>query len=230
MKPTIVLDKVKKSFDGRNALDGIDFTVNKNEIVAIIGPSGGGKTTLLRAIAGLEQIDSGQRTVEGNIGMVFQHCHLWPHKNVLENVVEPLLKVKKMSKKLAEQKAIETLSRFNLGHCLNAFPDSLSGGEIQRVAIVRTLVTEPEVLLLDEITSALDPILVDEVIEVIRQLAHEKRTLVLITHELQFAKEVSDRVVFLHSGKVVEEGHPHKIFTNPENELTKQFVSSILKK
>lgn len=225
-----MLNGVRKLYNDSNALDGVDLRIDKNEIVAVIGPSGGGKTTLLRIIAGLEQVTEGQRIVDGNVGMVFQHCHLWPHKSVLENVMEPLIRVKKMGRTLAEHKAIETLTRFGLGHCVNTFPDTLSGGEIQRVAIVRTLVTEPDVLLLDEITSALDPLLVDEVIDMIRQLAREKRTLVIITHELQFAKEVSDRVVFLHGGKIVEEGHPYRIFTNPEHELTKKFVSSILKK
>jgi len=227
MESIITLQEVKKALNGHSALDRINFTVRKNEIVSIIGPSGAGKTTLLRTIAGLEPTDSGEVIVNGTIGMVFQHCFLWPHKTVLENVAEPLIKVKRIDRRGSEEKAREILAKFNLSYRIDVFPDMLSGGELQRVAIARTLIMEPEILLLDEITSALDPLLIKDVLEVLRKLAQEKRTLIIVTHEMAFAKDVSDRVVFLDEGRIVEEGHPYKIFMNPENEKTRLFVNSI---
>jgi polar amino acid transport system ATP-binding protein len=230
MEPVIKLERIKKSFNGRLVLDKLDLVVKKNEIVTLIGQSGVGKTTLLRTIAGLETPDSGNVAVQGVVGMVFQHCYLWPHKTVLENVLEPLIKVKKMDLRTAEAKAIEVLTKLGLAHRIKEFPDTLSGGETQRVAIARTLAMDPEILLLDEITSALDPVLVKEVIDTIRSLAREKRTIILVTHEMEFAKEISDRIVFLDSGEVLEEGNPYKLFTNPEHERTRLFVNLTTKR
>ena len=227
MKNTIVLKGVKKAFNGRNVLDGVDLSVRKNEIISIIGPSGAGKSTLLRVIAGLEEPNDGHVLVVGKVGVVFQHCHLWPHKTVLENVTEAL-KAQKMGADEAEEKAEAILDKLGLKHKSAAFPDSLSGGEMQRVAIARTLATEPQILLLDEITSALDPVLVNEILECLRLLAKERRTIVIVTHEMGFAKEISDRIVFLDEGKIAEQGHPWKIFTNPEKKATRMFVNSIL--
>lgn len=225
MKHTIVMKDVEKSFNGRKVLDGVDLSIRKNEIVSIIGPSGAGKSTLLRIMAGLEKATGGQVLVQGRIGMVFQHCYLWPHKTVLENVTEAL-KTQKTETKEAEEKAKAILTRLKLKQKMFSFPDSLSGGEMQRVAIARTLVLEPDILLLDEITSALDPTLIKEILESLRLLAKEKRTLVIVTHQLAFAKEISDRVVFLNEGKVAEQGHPWKILSNPEKSATKSFISS----
>jgi ABC-type polar amino acid transport system ATPase subunit len=225
MKHTIVLEGVKKSFNGQRILDGIDLSVKKNEIISIIGASGAGKSTLLRIMAGLENPTEGTVLVQGKIGMVFQHCYLWPHKTVLENVTEALNVQDAGS---SESKAMEMLRKFKLEHKALAFPDSLSGGEAQRVAIARTLVTEPDVVLLDEITSALDPLLVAEILEALRLLAKEKRTLVLVTHQLAFAKEISHRVVFLDKGAIAEQDHPWKMFSNPEKSETRCFLNSML--
>jgi ABC-type polar amino acid transport system ATPase subunit len=201
--------------------------VRKNEVLAIIGPSGSGKTTLLRLIAGVESVDGGKITVAGKVGMVFQNGFLWPHKTVLENIVEPLVRVKRMARREAEEKAFAVMDKFGLRPRANDYPETLSGGEAQRAAIARSLVMEPEILLLDEITSSLDPVLVGEVLRTLRKLASEKRTLVIVTHELNFAKEVSDRVAFLDGGKIVESGHPAVIFGNPADERTSLFVNSI---
>jgi len=179
---------------------------------------------LLRLIAGLEEPDGGKVQVNGKMGMVFQHSTLWPHKTVLENVSEPLMKVKKMGRGAAEAKAGEVLGKLGMLHRADAYPDTLSGGEAQRAAIARTLAMEPDVILLDEITSALDPVLVQEVMDTVRKLAKEKRTLVIVTHEMGFAKEVADTVVFLEGGKIVEQGHPYMIFGNPEKEETRVFL------
>jgi polar amino acid transport system ATP-binding protein len=226
MLNTIKLEKVKKTYNGRDILDGVDLRVRRNEIVSVIGPSGAGKTTLLRLIAGLERPNEGRIVVEGKVGMVFQHSHLWPHKTVLENVSEALRK--DMSNEEAGAKAKEVLDKLGLEHKLSAFPDTLSGGEIQRVAIARTLARDPDILLMDEITSALDPVLVNEVLGILRKLAKEKRTLVIVTHQMTFAREISDRIVFLDNGSIAEEGHPWKILTNPEKRETRIFVNSVL--
>jgi polar amino acid transport system ATP-binding protein len=228
MGRTIVLEGVRKSINGRTVLDSLDLSVSKNEILSVIGPSGAGKTTLLRIIAGLERPDEGRVRVEGKAGMVFQHSYLWPHKTVLDNVVEALLQ--EMEKQQAHEKARQMLERLGLADSISAFPDTLSGGEMQRVAIARTLATEPDVLLLDEITSALDPVLVAEVLSMLRKLAKEKRTMLIVTHEMGFAREISDRVVFLHGGRIAEQGHPWKMFSNPENAETRTFINSIIKR
>lgn len=192
--------------------------------MTIIGPSGAGKTTLLRIIAGLERQDSGEVSVIGKVGMVFQQPNLWPHKTVLQNITEPLVKVKKLTVEAANQKAFSLLSRFGLETVTNSFPESLSGGEAQRVAIIRTLAMDPEILLLDEVTSSLDPELVSEVLVMLKKITTDKRTLIAVTHEMGFAKEISDRVIFFENGAVIESGHPHKIFTNPESERVRNFV------
>jgi ABC-type polar amino acid transport system ATPase subunit len=228
MTNTITLEKVAKSINGRNILDGVNLTVRKNEIVSIIGPSGAGKSTLLRIIAGLDEPSGGRMQVYGKVGMVFQHCHLWPHKTVMKNVTEALIRAKKMSAKEAESKAHVILKKLGLMHKAKTYPDTLSGGEIQRVAIARTLAAEPEIVLLDEITSALDPVLVNEILDILRMLTKEKMTLVIVTHEMGFAREISDRIIFLDKGRIAEQGHPWKMFSNPENEDTRRFINSIL--
>lgn len=227
MENAIVIKDVNKSFIEQKVLDDINLSIKKNEIVSIIGPSGSGKSTLLRIIAGLEKPCKGKVLVNGSVGMVFQHGHLWPHKRVLDNVTEPL-KAKNIQKCLAEKKAEAWLTRLGLENKMYAFPETLSGGEIQRVAIARTLVTNPNILLLDEITSALDPVLVSEILECLRMLAKEKRTLVIVTHEIAFAKEISNRIIFLNQGSIVEAGHPWKIISNPDDSKTRKFLSSIL--
>lgn len=224
---TIQIEDITKRFEDHLVLDNLNLSIKKNETISIIGPSGCGKTTLLRTIAKLEKPDSGTLHVFGKVGMVFQHCYLWPHKTVLRNVVEPLEKIKKQNKQDARVKAEELLKKFNLIHKKHDFPATLSGGEIQRTAIARSLSMNPEILLLDEITSSLDPLLVNDVLAILERLSKEKRTVVIVTHNLGFARQVSDRILFMDSGKIVENGHPYKIFSNPEHEKTRNFVNAI---
>lgn len=238
-----------KSFDGNEVLSGISFEVNKGEVVAVIGPSGSGKSTLLRCINLLEKIDSGKITVEDKImvstnyagktvyaekaelrkirlkiGLVFQSFNLFPHFNVLRNITEAPVSVAGVSKEEAKKTAEELLVKMGLEDKAEAYPCQLSGGQCQRVAIARALALKPDVLFFDEPTSALDPELTMEVMKVIRKLAEEHMTMVVVTHEMSFAREVADRVIFMDNGVIVEEGKPEDLFTNPVNERTKLFI------
>lgn len=238
-----------KSFDGNTVLKGISFEVNKGEVVAIIGPSGSGKSTLLRCITLLEKIDSGKITVENEImvstneagkaiyadkqklrkirlklGLVFQNFNLFPHISVMKNIIEAPVHVAGINKEEARKSAQELLVKMGLEDKANAYPCNLSGGQCQRVAIARALALNPDVLFFDEPTSALDPELTMEVLKVIRNLAQEHMTMVVVTHEMGFAREVADRVIFMDNGVIVEEGTPEEVFSNPSNERTRAFI------
>ena len=236
---------VKKYYKGDaiKALDGVSMQVKKGEVVVIIGPSGSGKSTFLRSLNLLEIPTSGSilfhgtdiaaRNVDINLhrqkmGMVFQHFNLFPHMTILKNLTAAPIKLLKKSKEEAEAKAHELLKRVGLDDRADAYPSQLSGGQKQRIAIVRALCMEPEVMLFDEPTSALDPELVGEVLDVMKTLAREGMTMLCVTHEMGFAREVADRVVFMCDGKIAEEGTPEEIFTNPENPRLRQFLQSIL--
>jgi polar amino acid transport system ATP-binding protein len=238
----IEIKDISKSYGELPVLRHLSLSVEEHEVVSLIGPSGSGKSTLLRCINGLEEIDWGEILVHGDritgpgvninalrrdIGIVFQGYNLFPHMSVLGNVTLAPIKVLKLSKPEAEERAMTLLTRFGLGDKARAYPDSLSGGQQQRVAIVRALAMEPMVLLLDEITSALDPELVSEVLTIVRKLAEEGMTMLLATHEMGFAREVSSKVCFLSDGAVHEEGPPGRIFGNPALERTRAFLRSI---
>ncbi|MEH7108105.1 amino acid ABC transporter ATP-binding protein [Bacillus sp. JJ1764] len=241
----IKTNKLSKSFHQLEVLKGIDLQVNDGEVVAIVGPSGSGKSTLLRCLNGLEELTEGSFELNGNVvyskqskrerikeyrkirlqtGMVFQQFNLYPHKTALQNVMEALMIVKKWDKEKAIQKGEALLSRVGLFDKRNEYPSRLSGGQQQRVAIARTLALEPSIILFDEPTSALDPELVDEVLNVIRELANEGMTMVIVTHEMQFAREVADRIIFMADGIIVEEGKPEEFFMNPKTERAKRFL------
>jgi polar amino acid transport system ATP-binding protein len=234
---------VHKSFGNNHVLKGIDLDVDEHEVVCLIGPSGCGKSTLLRTINLLETIDKGtirldgieisRRGVDSNeirqrIGIVFQSYNLFPHMTVLKNLTLGPIKATRMNRSDAEQKAMELLDRFGLADKVAEYPDRLSGGQQQRAAIVRALVGDPEVLLLDEITSALDPELVGEVLSVIRELAARGLTMVLATHEMGFARDVANRVVFLDAGRVVESGPPSQVLGEPTQPRTQQFLARVI--
>lgn len=241
----IKLTQIRKSFGRNEVLKGIDLTVKKGEVVAILGPSGSGKTTLLRCINYLEKPNDGQisigdftvnckrpdkkgiHTLRQKSAMVFQQYNLFKHKTAIENVMEGLLIVKKLPKEEARQKSEELLEKVGLGNKLHAYPSELSGGQQQRVGIARALALNPEVILFDEPTSALDPELVGEVLSVIRKIAKEGITMIIVTHEMSFAQDVASHVVFMDGGAIVEEGRPNDIFTNPKEERTKQFLKRI---
>ena len=243
------MDHIQKSFGGSSVLRDISVAVNKGEVVSIIGPSGSGKSTLLRCATFLETIDSGEirygdavaarmgadgKTVysspadlqkaQRKFGLVFQQFNLFPHFSVLKNVMDAPVIVQKKSKEQAKTKAMELLAKMGLEDKADAYPRQLSGGQQQRVAIARALALEPEMLFFDEPTSALDPELTGEVLKVIKLLAEEKMTMVIVTHEMPFARQVSDRVIFMDGGVIVEEGHPEKVFGNPDQERTRQFL------
>ena len=240
----IKFENVDKSFGDKVVLKDINFNVTRGEVVCIIGPSGSGKSTLLRCITQLEEISTGEITVLGkavskinkkeinklrtNVGMVFQHFNLFPHMTVIKNVTLALVKVKDMSKVQARKIALSVLKDVGLSDKIDMFPASLSGGQQQRVAIARSLAMKPDIMLFDEVTSALDPELVGDVLQVMRKLANEGMTMVVVTHEMDFARGVADRVVFMDDGVVVEQGDPEDIFTNPKNERTKLFLSRVL--
>lgn len=239
----IKVEHLKKSFGTNEVLKNIHVTIQPQEVVVVIGPSGSGKSTFLRCINQLETITSGRIFIEGvdttnkkvdinkirtEVGMVFQHFNLFPHKTVLENVMLAPLKVRKVSKQAAEQKGLELLAKVGLAEKAHMYPDSLSGGQKQRVAIARALAMEPNIMLFDEPTSALDPEMVGEVLEVMKQLAKEGMTMVVVTHEMGFAKEVGDRVIFMDEGFVIEENSPRELFTHPQQERTKAFLSKVL--
>ena len=225
------------------ALDHCDLNICRGEVVAIIGPSGSGKSTLLRSLNLLEVPTSGSILFEGvdladkkvninlhrqKMGMVFQHFNLFPHKTVLENITMAPVQLKKMDKTQAREKAMSLLERIGLSDKANTYPNMLSGGQKQRIAIVRALAMEPEVMLFDEPTSALDPEMVGEVLELMRALAHEGMTMVVVTHEMGFAREVADRVVFMADGRILEENEPRALFDHPQDPLLKDFLSKVL--
>ena len=232
-----------KNFGNLEVLKDINKTINKGEVVAIIGPSGSGKSTLLRCINLLETPSKGEILIEGEnilssktnvnkirqkVGMVFQHFNLFPHKTVLQNLTMAPVKLKKMSKAEAEKTAIDLLRKVGLEEKKDVYPNTLSGGQKQRVAIARALAMNPEVILFDEPTSALDPEMIGEVLDVIKKLAHEGMTMLLVTHEMGFARNVAKRVIFMDEGRIVEDEEPEKIFTNPGHERTKEFLNKVL--
>jgi polar amino acid transport system ATP-binding protein len=240
---SVRIEALLKSFDDLAVLKGIDLVVQKHEVVCLIGASGSGKSTLLRCIDLLEPIDEGRISIDGiditargtdqdavrrRIGIVFQSFNLFPHMTVLQNVALAPVKVLKQSREQAAERSRELLERFGLADKADEYPDRLSGGQQQRVAIVRALAMDPDVLLLDEITSALDPELVAEVLDVIRELAAQGMTMVIATHEMAFARDVAHRVCFLDDGRILEEGPPDRIFSEPTNERTRRFLDRII--
>ena len=238
-----VKDLTKRFDSGVLALDHCDLNIRKGEVVAIIGPSGSGKSTLLRSLNLLETPTSGSIIFEGvdladkkvninlhrqKMGMVFQHFNLFPHKTVLENITMAPVQLKKMTKPQAKEKALALLERIGLSDKANTYPNMLSGGQKQRIAIVRALAMEPEVMLFDEPTSALDPEMVGEVLELMRSLAKEGMTMAVVTHEMGFAREVANRVVFMADGRILEENEPHALFDDPQDPRLKDFLSKVL--
>jgi len=239
----IEMKHVEKYYDKFHALKDINFSVKKGEIVVVCGPSGSGKSTMIRCINKLEDFSSGHLIVDGkdladketNInkvrqqtGMVFQHFNLFPHKTILENITIGPIQVKKMTKVEANKLGMELLEKVKIPHQADKYPGELSGGQQQRVAIARTLAMQPDVILFDEPTSALDPEMIGEVLDVMKSLAQEKYTLVCVTHEMGFAKEVADRIVFMADGEILEENTPEAFFENPKSERAQQFLSEII--
>lgn len=239
----ISMDKIDKFYGDFHVLKGINFYVKKGEIVVVCGPSGSGKSTLIRCINGLEDIDSGTiivdnidinesrknlQAIRGEVGMVFQHFNLFPHLTILENITLAPGLVKKVKKEEAKKVAMELLRKVKLEHKADAYPADLSGGQKQRVAIARSLAMKPKVILFDEPTSALDPETIGDVLSVMKELAHEKYTIVCVTHEMGFAKEVGDRIVFMDQGVIVEENTPNEFFANPKSQRAKDFLKEIL--
>ncbi|CAN5137183.1 amino acid ABC transporter ATP-binding protein [soil metagenome] len=241
--PVLRLENVWKSYGVAEVLRGIDLAVASHEVVALIGASGSGKSTLLRTINLLERIDDGQIWLAGDdvstpttnadavrarIGVVFQHYNLFPHLSVLDNVTLASRQVLRMPRAAAEARGLELLERIGLADQARSFPDRLSGGQQQRAAIVRAVATNPELLLLDEITSALDPELVTEVLDLVRELKSDGTTIVMATHEMAFARDVADRVLFLDRGTIVEQGTPAEVFGSPRQQRTREFLSRFL--
>ena len=237
----IEIKNLVKSFGDNEVLKGITETIHDNEVVCVIGPSGSGKSTFLRCINLLEKPTSGEIYLDGKLieektinetrarmGMVFQQFNLFPHKSVMDNLTLAPMKVKNMSKADAEKKAQELLEKVGLGDRGSSFPAELSGGQQQRVAIARALAMDPEIMLFDEPTSALDPEMVGQVLEVMKDLAAQGMTMVIVTHEMGFAREAADRVFFMDQGYVMEQGTPDEVFGNPQNERTKSFLSKVL--
>ena len=238
----IEIENVRKSFGPLEVLKGINLTVNKGEVVTIIGGSGSGKSTLLTCINGLEPIDSGRIVIDGTdvhakgtdlnrlrrkVGIVFQQWNAFPHLTVLENVMLAPRKVLGLSKDKAEEIAVKQLTHVGLGEKLKVYPNRMSGGQQQRMAIARALAMSPEYMLFDEVTSALDPMLVGEVLDTLKMLAEEGMTMICVTHEMTFARDVSDRVAFFHQGIMAEIGSPDQIFASPQNPETQKFLASV---
>ena len=243
-EPLVVLDHVDKWFGDLHVLQDIDLTVHRGEVVVVIGPSGSGKSTLCRAINRLETIDKGQISLDGQplpaegkalaalraeVGMVFQSFNLFAHKTILENVTLGPIKVRGNKKAEAEKRAMELLDRVGIAHQAEKYPAQLSGGQQQRVAIARALAMDPKVMRFDEPTSALDPEMIKEVLDVMVDLAERGMTMVVVTHEMGFARTAADRVVFMADGAIVEENTPEEFFTNPQSERAQDFLSKILK-
>jgi len=239
----IEFHNVHKSFGKLEVLKGIDFKIEKGQVVTLIGPSGSGKSTILRCINLLEKPDSGAVLIEGqditekkadiqkirkDIGMVFQHFNLFPHMTVMENMIYAPVRVNKLSKEEAKKKAMELLALVGLTEKADAYPNKLSGGQKQRIAIARALAMEPKIMLFDEPTSALDPEMVKEVLEVIKGLAHTGITMALVTHEMGFAREVSDRICFIDGGKILEDTTPEAFFSQPSTDRAKAFLDKVL--
>ena len=234
---------LEKHFGGENVLNGINTEINKGDVVCVIGPSGSGKSTFLRCLNMLEQPTGGKIIFEGDdltdkhidlnahrqkMGMVFQQFNLFPHMTILENLTTAPVMLKKMDKPTAQQKALDLLARVGLADRANDYPSQLSGGQQQRVAIVRALCMEPDVMLFDEPTSALDPEMVGEVLDVMKELANEGMTMVVVTHEMGFAREVANRILFLADGVIAEEGTPDEIFNHPQSERLQSFLAKVL--
>ncbi|MDD2971407.1 MAG: amino acid ABC transporter ATP-binding protein [Lachnospiraceae bacterium] len=243
MASKISIKGLRKTFGDLEVLKGMDMEIAEGEVVCLIGPSGSGKSTFLRCLNRLETVTAGTVIVDGNeisnkkvninkvrenIGMVFQHFNLFPNLTVLKNIMLAPVELKKMDKKQAEEKARELLMRVGLAEKADAYPVQLSGGQKQRVAIARSLAMNPDIMLFDEPTSALDPEMVGEVLEVMKQLARDGMTMVVVTHEMGFAREVSNRVIFMDDGVIVEEGIPAEIFSNPREERTRNFLNKVL--
>ena len=222
------IENLKKSFEDLDVLHDISLGVEAGEVVAIIGPSGSGKSTLLRCCTGLEQADSGTIHYEGSYGLVFQNFNLFPHYSVLKNIMDAPISVQKQSKKEAEKEARRLLEKMGLGDKSDAYPCQLSGGQQQRVAIARALALKPSILFFDEPTSALDPELTGEILKVIRELAEEKMTMVIVTHEMSFARDVADRVIFMDGGYIIEQGDPKEVIEHPKEERTRQFLARFM--
>ena len=241
--PLLQVRNIVKNFGKLRVLDDISFDLNKSEVLTIIGPSGSGKTTLLRCINGLEKISGGEIIIEGEhlnpnskdvhmirekVGFIFQRFNLFNHMTVIENLKIAQKIVKKRKDKEAKEIALELLKKVGLSDKVQSYPSQLSGGQQQRVAIARALAMDPKLLLMDEITSALDPELVSEVLDVVKQLAIGGMTMIIVTHEMRFARDVSSRVIFMDDSKIVEQGKPENIFSKPEQERTRAFLDSIL--
>lgn len=250
----IKVEGLHKYFGDLHVLSGIDLEVRRGEVICIIGASGSGKTTLLRCLTFLDEPNKGRIYIDGEllgfridkngqarpapqsqlnrqraeIGMVFQQFNLWPHKNVIENVIEAPMLVRRLSRREAEERATHLLNKVGLGDKVYEYPARLSGGQQQRVAIARSLAMNPKIMLFDEPTSALDPELIGEVLDVMRQLAHEGMTMLVVTHEMSFAREVADRVLFIADGIIEEEGSPENIFSSPRTEGARQFLARVL--
>jgi polar amino acid transport system ATP-binding protein len=241
-RPIISLSGVSKAFGATRVLNEINLDVRAGEVLVLIGASGSGKSTVLRIMAGLETTDSGEvwvnevplhdvrraKEIRGHVGMVFQQFNLFPHKTALGNVTLALIKARKMSPADARKRAMDVLDRVGLADRADHYPSQLSGGQQQRVAIARALAVEPGIMFFDEATSALDPELVGEVTEVMRGLARDGMTMVVVTHEMGFARKTADRVVFMDKGVIAEQGEPEQIFVNPSNERTRQFLHRVL--
>ena len=239
----ISMTKINKFYDDFHVLKNIDFSVKKGEIVVVCGPSGSGKSTLIRCINGLEDIDDGDiivdnidihaskknlQAIRSEVGMVFQHFNLFPHLTILENITIAPTLVKNMNKKEVKQIAMDLLEKVKLADKANSYPADLSGGQKQRVAIARSLAMKPKIILFDEPTSALDPETIGDVLSVMKDLAHENFTIVCVTHEMGFAKEVGHRIVFMDHGVIIEENTPAEFFNNPKSERARKFLNEIL--